>query len=425
MSSTSSNSSRFALPNVYPSRAVVRPHDIVQHVYERSIAWVEDAQETGVLELNWVGGVRAGDVERVDEGDLDVMVETGEVKILASNVRSPSECWWISGDTTPSSFSPSRLTLMRERSRKTVNAFLNHPVVDHQRGDVPGWKAAFGARYRGELVAVCVLSNPKARMADDGQTIELNRYAAHPRRPENTASWLIARAAEWAELEGYDRILTYAGVANDNEGTIYQAANFVPHESTETNGEGWKNRNGRDSWADYTRRPYTYQLGDGDGLRREDRKTARFTGGSTTLASFCALPDDLSPGDLTLARRDGSERAARFISDHGGADVEDVDGAVAIFAATYRGELIAACTVEEPTEQPRRPFETLRVGTYAIRDVRYPANVGAWLLARVRRWAELEGYHRLTTPPTLSPTAAASLKRAGFKRRPTGEWVAP
>ncbi len=151
------------------------------------------------------------------------------------------------------------LKLHRERSRNEVNQFLESDDINHNRGGVPGWKAAFGARYENELIAVCVLSRPVARKLDDGDTISISRLAARPTRPANTGSWLIARARRWAELEGFERIIAYAGVAG-NYGTVYEAAGFVIEDTVEADGTGWQSRSNRDSWENYTRHRWVYEF---------------------------------------------------------------------------------------------------------------------------------------------------------------------
>ncbi len=159
----------------------------------------------------------------------------------------------------PSPSSVSNLKLCRERGRNEVNSFLESEVVDHRLGSVPGWKAAFGARYGEELVAVCVLGRPVARHIDADTVVSITRFAALPSRPPNTGSWLIARAREWARLEGYKRMIAYAGVA-DNYGTIYEAAGFELEKEEQANGTGWKNRNNRRSVSDFTRRKWVYSF---------------------------------------------------------------------------------------------------------------------------------------------------------------------
>jgi GNAT superfamily N-acetyltransferase len=149
--------------------------------------------------------------------------------------------------------------LCRERSRTAVNDFLESDQINHKLGGVPGWKAAFGGRYDGDLVAVCVLSRPVARALDDGDTISISRYASRPDRPANTGSWLIARARRWARLEGYETMIAYSGVA-ENYGTVYEAAGFDVARVSQASGDSWTSREGRSEWDDYTRRRWEYDL---------------------------------------------------------------------------------------------------------------------------------------------------------------------
>jgi hypothetical protein len=159
---------------------------------------------------------------------------------------------------TPNSISD--LRIVRERSRNEINEFLELEKVDHKLGSVVGWKAAFGARYRGELIAVCILSRPVSRHLDDGSVISISRLACLPTRPDNTGSWIIAKTRNWARLEGYDTMIAYAGVAG-NFGTVYSAAGFeLDYEEEEADGNGWQYRENRDSWDDYMRKRWSYSL---------------------------------------------------------------------------------------------------------------------------------------------------------------------
>jgi GNAT superfamily N-acetyltransferase len=159
----------------------------------------------------------------------------------------------------PAPRSVTELNVSRERSRTEVNEFLEKDVVDHQLGSVPGWKAAFGARYDGQLVAVCVLGRPVARHIDAETVISISRFAALPTRPDNTGSWLIARAREWARLEGYQKLIAYAGVAG-NYGTIYEASGFELCKKDKAQGDGWDSREGRQTVSDFIRRKWMYNL---------------------------------------------------------------------------------------------------------------------------------------------------------------------
>ena len=138
-----------------------------------------------------------------------------------------------------------------------MNTFLGRV---HPRGGVEFWYACFGARYEGYLVAAIVLERPSSRHLDDGTRVEITRYGIREDRPHNTGSWLIARARQWAALEGYDEIITYAGVAG-NEGTTYAASGFECTDISIADGSGWLSQgDDRDTWADYERRKWVYRL---------------------------------------------------------------------------------------------------------------------------------------------------------------------
>ena len=163
----------------------------------------------------------------------------------------------------PTPGSVTDLTLTRERSRTDVTRFLER---HHPRGGVDFWHACFGARYEGYLVACVVIEQPSARMIDEETTVEITRYGIREDRPANTGSYLIARARDWARLEGYERLITYAGVAG-NYGTTYEAAGFEVDDIAVADGSGWTNREDRDEWEDYERRRWVCELGEPVGIR--------------------------------------------------------------------------------------------------------------------------------------------------------------
>lgn len=127
--------------------------------------------------------------------------------------------------------SPTALTFEKiegRGSRREVNAFLDGAgdgLVFHQLGGVASWKAAFAARYEGALVSAVVLHH--YHPSTNGSEIAVTRLANHECAPPNTASWMLAKARDWAERAGYDRIAAYAGV-DGNDGTCYRAAGFEP-----------------------------------------------------------------------------------------------------------------------------------------------------------------------------------------------------
>jgi len=162
----------------------------------------------------------------------------------------------------PSPASVTNLVLTRERSRNRANRLLER---HHPRGRVQYWYACFGARYQGHLVGCVVIERPSARQLDDGTVVEITRLGLRPDRPANLGSWLIARARRWCELEGYEQLIAYAGVAG-NYGTVYEAAGFECDDVTQSDGSGWTNRNGRDEWDDYERRRWVCDLGGAEAI---------------------------------------------------------------------------------------------------------------------------------------------------------------
>lgn len=164
-------------------------------------------------------------------------------------------------ESTPEPPSVGHMAFVRERgdgARTRVNQFLDHPVVGHELGGIQGWKAAWSARYKDYTIAVIVLGRP-ARNVSDSSEISVTRMAAHPHRPANTGSWMLAKARTWARLEGYDRIAAHAGIGG-NAGTVYKAAGFEQVKAEWANGGGYANRPGRAVRPDYLRRKWIDEL---------------------------------------------------------------------------------------------------------------------------------------------------------------------
>jgi len=244
--------------------------------------------------------------ERRDVTALDARVEQGRVERVASGLtfNEARYLWTGEWDLPPASTTTDGLTFTRERDWETARRFLNHPLVEHDLGaNFTAKRAVFGARAGGPdgaLVAVVILTYPSARQLDGDRVVELKRYAAHPNRPENTASWLISRTFEWAKLEGYERLRTYAGVS-DNEGTIYRALGLecLDSDPVETDGAGWtnrdENRNGsRAEWDDYQKRRYERRFAPTvPGIQRRGERPEE--GRDTDTASLAAFGVDLTP----------------------------------------------------------------------------------------------------------------------------------
>ena len=187
-----------------------------------------------------------------DAIDTEALDEGGRWRHHNPRARGPTESFTVTSDPeldrVVAPRQPSALEFQQESGRgsrsEVINPFLegaSDSLVHHDLGGVVGWKAAFTARYpkTDDIISAIVLSRPKARMLDDGSALEITRLANHPTRPPNTSSWMLAKARNWARHKGYDRIITYSGVA-DNAGVCYRAAGFELDDVSQAEGDGWK-----------------------------------------------------------------------------------------------------------------------------------------------------------------------------------------
>lgn len=217
------------------------------------------------------------EIETTDNGHPELVFDTGHrygAKGLLSILNSSKNTWQRSVDrqegksgrvwrqwedireqsSVPTPPSCSALTVNQisgAGSRARINEFLeggSDGLVDHSLGSVHVWKAAFIATYHGHTIAALVLANPASPNANANEELVISRLACHPVRPHNTSSWFIARAREWAQFQGYKRLVAYAGVGG-NDGTCYEAAGFDHKETVWADGSGWTNREGRDEVA--------------------------------------------------------------------------------------------------------------------------------------------------------------------------------
>lgn len=274
----------YSLPDIYPhptrlqagaliSLCTTPPHETPAY------AWIAPHEDPALWTLYWLSGPRTGQTEATLCDALYESLHQDALTVFANNVDSVSAAAALVDDQTsdpttrPASYDisddPGRtiaphtidvtdLSFHREFSLEPVQTFLNHPLVDHDRGGTNIHIASFTARYRGDIVAVATLENPNSRYRDNGTTVQLSRYAAHPNRPPNTASWLLSRVFTWARLNGFARLLTYAGQSYDNTGQIYKALGLTLEKPPEqATGSGYTNRGqNRDSWSDYTKHTY-------------------------------------------------------------------------------------------------------------------------------------------------------------------------
>lgn len=95
----------------------------------------------------------------------------------------------------------------------------------HHRHNLPPKVALFAlaADEDGERVAVAIVGRPVARLADDGQTVEVVRLCSVGTR--NACSFLYGAACRAAKALGYRRVITYT--LQSEPGASLRAAGFT------------------------------------------------------------------------------------------------------------------------------------------------------------------------------------------------------
>lgn len=84
-------------------------------------------------------------------------------------------------------------------------------VVRHHRTHAKrpvGWRFGVGAARDGEIIGVAMVSNPKARMLNDGWTVEVSRVCVLEGHP-NACSLLYGACWRAARALGFRRLITY------------------------------------------------------------------------------------------------------------------------------------------------------------------------------------------------------------------------
>ena len=102
----------------------------------------------------------------------------------------------------------------------SANAFVVAMVRLHKK--VVGHKFSLAAMRGNDLVGVCIVGRPVARMRDDGLTLEVTRLCTDGTR--NACSFLYGAAARAAFALGYRRIGTY--ILASEPGTTLVAAGW-------------------------------------------------------------------------------------------------------------------------------------------------------------------------------------------------------
>jgi len=90
-----------------------------------------------------------------------------------------------------------------------------------------------------------------------------------------------------------------------------------------------------------------------------------------------------------------------------------VPGWKACFGARYRDSIVAVVVVGRPVARTADDGTELSITRFCRRDDR-PANTGSWLIARARKWAELEGYETLSAHAGVAGNYGTVYEACGF-----------
>lgn len=112
-------------------------------------------------------------------------------------------------------------------------------VGQHHRHNLPplGHRFSVGLSVDGHLAGVAIAGRPKARLLDDGKTLEVVRTCTDGSKNGN--SMLYGACARAAAAMGYDRLITYT--LESEPGTSLRASGFI--EDGRTKPGGWERPN--------------------------------------------------------------------------------------------------------------------------------------------------------------------------------------
>lgn len=116
-------------------------------------------------------------------------------------------------------------------TQKQAFDFVNRK---HRHHKAPrGWKFGIGAFWGSTIKGVVVVGRPKARMLQDGYTLEVTRLCSDGFR--NVCSFLLSRVVKVAEAIGYRRVVTY--ILESETGVSLKASGWLRFE--ECGGGSW------------------------------------------------------------------------------------------------------------------------------------------------------------------------------------------
>jgi hypothetical protein len=124
-----------------------------------------------------------------------------------------------------------------------ANAFVasfhrhNKPTVGH--------RFSIGAEVAGELVGVCIVGRPVARLLQDGRTAEVLRCCVRDGSPKGTCSFLYAAAWRAWRAMGGRRLITYT-LQTEGGASMRGAGWRLVAERAPNDPKRWQSRPGRE-----------------------------------------------------------------------------------------------------------------------------------------------------------------------------------
>jgi len=91
-----------------------------------------------------------------------------------------------------------------------------------------------------------------------------------------------------------------------------------------------------------------------------------------------------------------------------------VPGWKACFSGRYKDSIVGLIVVGRPTARMADDGTELSITRFCRREDR-PVNFGSWLIARVRKWAGLEGYETLSAHAGVAGNHGTVYEAAGFE----------
>jgi hypothetical protein len=126
---------------------------------------------------------------------------------------------------------------------------------------------------------------------------------------------------------------------------------------------------------------------------------------------ICDLPTASSVSDLELVRERKRQPVNEFLEQRH--PLGDVPGWKACFSARYQDSIVALVVLGRPVARNADDGTELSITRFCRRDDR-PANTGSWLIARARKWAELEGYDTVSAHAGVAGNYGTVYEAAGF-----------